>query len=343
MKWFWYRLNERGEAVLLRVFGTQPVLSLPEKIDGRPLTEISEYCFSEKEKYTGEESFLCMAAENEVSDSVAGGENISCFFRVLREKKICVLAGDFISEVKIPSSVKKVGTLAFYQCRHLEQIFFGAGNLELGGDAFMNCRRLKKFFFYTFPEKPTALRQILAQQSGETECYFLSPEDGAVTAALLFPEYSEKYDLIGPAHIFELNIEGEGFRARQCFENGVFLFQKYDRIFSQAADSEEEKTLCKMAAMRLKFPFGLKEEEKKGYLEYLLCHMESMADWMIEEKETGLWKELGELGSIRKKDFELFLKKSIDARWTEGVRFLLQWKEAWWKEKEEEEYEFDDF
>ena len=340
--WFWYRLNEREEAVLLRVFGTQPVLSLPDRIGGYPLTCISEYCFSEKEKYTGEEVFLRLADENEGSGSSATEEKNSCFFRFLREKKICALAGDFIREVKIPSSVKKIGALAFYQCRHLEKIFFGAGDLELGGDAFMNCRCLKKFFFYTLPEKPTVLRQILAQRNGETECYFLSPEDGAVTAALFFPEYSEKYDLIGPAHIFELNIEGEGFRARQCFENGVFLFQKYDRIFSQAVDTEEEKTLCKMAAMRLKFPFDLKEE-KKEYLDYLLAHMESMTDWMIEEKETGLWKELGEQGNIRKKDYELFLKKVIDARWTEGVRMLLKWKEAWQKEKEEEEYGFEDF
>ncbi len=47
----------------------------------------------------------------------------------------------------------------------------------------------------------------------------------------MYPEYYESYDELGPAHIFELNLTGEGFRARQCFKEGVILLNAYDEIF----------------------------------------------------------------------------------------------------------------
>lgn len=350
MDWFWYRLDETGSAVLLRAFGTQPVVFLPERLDGHPVAEISEYCFSEKEKYTGEEDFIFLTAEEvvqkdekEIPVRASGEERRSCFFQLLKEKKICALAGDFITDVTLSSTVKRIGALAFYQCRHLESITFSFGEFELGGDAFMNCRSLRRFYFHASPQKPTALRQVLAQQSVETECYFLSPEDETVMAAFLFPEYSERYDLIGPAHIFELNIEGEGFRARQCFENGVFLFSKYDRIFLQAVDTEETGTLCSMAVLRLTYPMELAKEEKKAYRTYLLSHLEYFFDWIIKERELTLFRGLAKQGYIGKKELGLLLKKAVNAQWAEGIRLLLMWKKEWWEEKEEDAYGFEDF
>ncbi len=37
---------------------------------------------------------------------------------------------------------------------------------------------------------------------------------------------------------FELNLTGEGFRARQCFKEGVILLNAYDEIFPQACVEE---------------------------------------------------------------------------------------------------------
>lgn len=37
-------------------------------------------------------------------------------------------------------------------------------------------------------------------------------------SSIFYPEYNGGYDEVGPAHIFALNIEGEGFRMRQCFK-----------------------------------------------------------------------------------------------------------------------------
>ena len=76
-------------------------------------------------------------------------------------------------------------------------------------------------------------------------------EDGEREAVLLYPEYYESYDEIGPAHIFELNLTGEGFRARQCFKDGVILLNAYDEIFPQACVEESAEVLIPMAWNRL--------------------------------------------------------------------------------------------
>lgn len=338
MDWYWYRQNEKNEAVLLRVFGTCPEVFLPERIGGMPVTELSRYCFSEKESYTGEEKFLLIAK----GDAPAEQEEKALFYELLWKGEICALAGDFITSVFFPGKLKKIGDLAFYQCHHLESIFLGSGEILPGSDAFMNCLKLKKFFLYTSPGRPTGLRQILAQRSMETEVYFLSEKE-MVTAAVLFPEYSERYDLIGPAHIFELNIEGEGFRARQCFENGVFLFSFYDRIFPQACDTEEEITLCKMAMLRLRYPFLLTAKAEEDYRSYLFSHLDCLFQEMIRERDLELLRFFEEQEAVDEKQFERCLETAVEAQWIEGVRLLLSWKEEWRKEKKEDFYEFEEF
>ena len=287
------------------------------------------------------------------------------FFQLLREKKIRELSGDYITAVCLPDTLKKIGNLAFYQCRKLKKIAFAGEKrgkeavFELGSDAFMNCRSLNTFLFFYPPEIATGLRRILAQQRGETIVYFkdtldslernlsekeiLFSEEKNVTAAVLFPEYSEQYDLIGPAHIFELNIEGEGLRARQCFENEVFQFEKYDQVFLQACDTEEERTLCKMAALRLCYPVALKTEAKEQYQSYLLLHGGMFCELLVRERSLKFMEALAEQGIFEEKHWEICIRKTVEAKWPEGTRSILAWKKRKRQKDEEEAYGFEDF
>ena len=81
----------------------------------------------------------------------------------------------------------------------------------------------------------------------------------------MYPEYYESYDEIGPAHIFELNLTGEGFRARQCFKEGVILLNAYDEIFPQACVEESAEVLIPMAWNRLYAACGLSPEARADY------------------------------------------------------------------------------
>ena len=82
-------------------------------------------------------------------------------------------------------------------------------------------------------------------------------------ARLLFPEYYESYDEIAPAHVFGRNIEGEGFRARQCVRAGEIDFALYDSIFQKACAEERETTLNRLALNRLCYPVGLTGEKDR--------------------------------------------------------------------------------
>ena len=310
--WFWYRENEQGEVSLLKIFGNLPVVTVPESIMGHPIVELAPYCFSEKNIYTGKEDGVKIAdAENLTFE-----DESDTLEKELESGMIRELSGEYITEVTLPDSLKKIGDLCFYQCRNLESISIGGPELTIGSDAFMNCRRLHTFTLRTEAKNRTGLRQILLQRNEATDVYF---EDAAVH----FPEFSEHYDLIGPAHIFELNIEGEGFRARQCFESGVFQFENYDRNFVQACDREPACTLCRMAALRLKFPLNLRAEDRERYEIYLLSHVEEFCEECIRQKDLSLLEALSSQGLFEEKHFNICMEKMLQAKWIQGTRMIL--------------------
>lgn len=83
----------------------------------------------------------------------------------------------------------------------------------IGSDVFMNCLRLNHIYYDCSIFDVTFLKQILTQITWDVEVHFLD-------SSIFYPEYNGGYDEVGPAHIFALNIEGEGFRMRQCLKRG---------------------------------------------------------------------------------------------------------------------------
>ena len=103
--------------------------------------------------------------------------------------------------------------------------------------------------------------------SSEIEVTYIKEEK--VIAKVLYPEYSEVYDEIAPAHIFGRNIEGEGFRARQCFDGGKADMNQYDTIFPKASAEESVKVAGKIALYRLMYPYMLGSSSEVLYMDYL--------------------------------------------------------------------------
>ena len=109
--------NEEG-VTLLRCYGDSPVVTLPDMVDGAALTQIGDYCFAD-------------SARAQRCDEASEG--------TYRE-----LYGDYLQEIFLPDTVRKLGSLACYNCKHLHTLGFGAALTEVGSDAFMNCRRDRK-------------------------------------------------------------------------------------------------------------------------------------------------------------------------------------------------------
>ena len=110
-------------------------------------------------------------------------------------------------------------------------------------------------------------------------------EGQRIVGRLFYPEYEEYHDEIGPAHIFAMSIRGEGFRARQCFREGLVSLRDYDEIFEQACAEESAETLCRLAGSRLAYPVDLEEIPEQRYREYLQEHQEVLAAVLVEEQE----------------------------------------------------------
>lgn len=77
----------------------------------------------------------------------------------------------------------------------------GSNIKEVGSDVFMNCRNLHKICILSDIKDVTGLRQVLSRISSEIEVTYMKYDK--ITAKVLYPEYSESYDEIAPAHIWK--------------------------------------------------------------------------------------------------------------------------------------------
>jgi hypothetical protein len=330
--WYWYEQTEEKTLRLLRMFGASPAAAVPETILGRTVTELGNYCFAGTNR---------AASYRICSDSMEGQTAEEQFFRQRERGRLRELCGDYLKTVTLPKSIKRIGNFCFYQCGALEQMTLGSGLTEIGSDAFMNCRKLQKLTILDSVGQPSGLRQILGQRNLETRVEFVKNQQ--TEAVLIYPEYSETYDEIGPAHIFTLNIEGEGFRARQCFREGIVDLAQYDAVFLQANAKESVKTLCNMAEMRLYYPAGLSRESKAVYESYIKDHAGQAVEFLTAEKNLELLTFLGEKGYLTQEVLKEGIRLAALSGWTEGAGMLLQCQSKWFAETEREEYSFEEF
>lgn len=312
--------KEDGSVVLLRAYGSVPVLAVPQFLEGMPVTEIGDYCFSRK----GNQRLL--QAGNEPGKEAG----------FLQE--IC---GDRLEALELPDSVRKIGNYAFYNCKKLTKLCMGRFVEELGSDVFMNCVGLKQITVRGSIHKASGLKQTLSRISTTIEVVF--QEEGRIEAALLYPEYSETYDEIAPAHLFGRNITGEGFRARQCFRDGVVELSAYDSIFPKACVEESGEVLERLALNRLRYPVGLTEECRTLYADYVRAHGRELAARLVKKH---LAEELHFLCREGYFDGNLMAEAvslAAEADWTEGAASLMAWKQAYGSETKKDRYSFDEW
>lgn len=231
---YYEKINEDSIRIN-KVYSSSPTIEIPECIDGYIVREIGNYCFSKKEV--------------DLSNSILSHEIRSSYHEC---------SGSDVESVRLPSTLKKLGNYAFYNCRMLKEVFLPSGLMSIGSDAFMNCLRLNHMYFDCSIFSVTILKQILTQITWDIEVDFI---DGSI----FYPEYNGSYDEVGPAHIFALNIEGEGFRMRQCFKDGKIDFDGYDACFEKLCAEESESCIFHVAILRFMM-------ESQQYIPYLRAH-----------------------------------------------------------------------
>lgn len=323
---YYYKETNIHTVCLLRMFGQTGIASVPSEIDGLWVTEIGPYCFAPNGRYEGEDVRCTAKCDRDFDD-------------------LLELSGKAVEEVILPEGIQKIGANAFYNCRELRTLYVPDSLTEIGADEFMNCVQLTKIRYFGAVEEKSCLKQLLAQIPWDVEVSFENSNNFA-DAVLYFPEYFEGYDEIGPAHIFELNIQGEGFRARQCFVNGVIALKEYDDVFLQACARESVKTLCRMAENRIVFPKCLTEEHRQNYVDYLQNNQSEAAKYLLAR--TDISKEqlahviecLIQAKCFDRKTLEEMIAEASQKGNAELTTYLLMWKRNYFKESKQNRYTF---
>lgn len=337
----WQKIKAKT-AKLLRVYAKEPELMLPETIEGCLLTEIAPYCFAKAEHLPESEILVTKVAVMCENDEVYIIEEKRVTDENMRQtaEKFRVFCGDYVKKISLPLSVIAVGNLAFYNCVNLEELSIGKAMQEVGSDAFMNCRSLSTLLVHGNVRERSFVQQILSQISSGIEVVFC---EKTKQVKIFYPEYQEFYDEIVPAHIFRRKMEGEGFRARQSFTDGVVDLARYDLIFPRACVEENEDTLLHLAMDRLLYPVDLKKAAQLLYENYVKEHAEALMKKLIKAHA------LFEIGFLCEKQYvsEDVMEKAIavatDCEWAEGVASLLEWKRKFFQKEGKDRYTFDEF
>ena len=256
----------------------------------------------------------------------------------------CFAKNKILERVILPDSVTTIDRMAFYNCTSLRELELGQNLISLGSDAFMNCHRLHLLKVRCGATERSGVRLILRQISHELSVHFLGTSEAdrcEEEAKLLFMDYYESYDEVAPAHLFGRNIEGEGFRARQFFKDGMFEYEKYDFTFQKACAEEREETLCEMALHRLRYPVRLTSEAKVGYEAYVKKHLKMIHTIAIRERDLACMAFLCENRLMNEIALEEAARLAAESEWAEGGAYILRLKAQYFmKKSRENRYEF---
>ena len=274
---YYEKINEDSIRIN-KVYSSSPTIEIPELIDGYIVREIGNYCFSKKEV--------------DLSNSILSHEIRSSYHEC---------SGSDVESVRLSKTLTKIGDYAFYNCRMLKEVFLPSSLMSIGSDAFMNCLRLNHIHYGCSIFSVTILKQILTQITWYIEVDFI---DGSI----FYPEYNGSYDEVGPAHIFALNIEGEGFRMRQCFKDGKIDFDGYDACFEKLCAEESESCIFHVAILR--FMMG-----SERYIPYLKAH--DLTSYLHTYKDICVMVEkLLEKECLNQSDLDrlIFMEKNLETR-----------------------------
>lgn len=278
-----------GAARLVRVYGGEPCAVLPGAVPGPeggewPITELGDYCFSEKPRGLPGPEKTCRYEQAEdgtlrltraFGREVGGRARYSFDFDApaasAQDDDLHPVCGNFLEEVSLPDSLRVVGSCAFYNCRKLRRLSAGAGELTMGSDVFLNCFALETLVIRARPEQATGLFALVACITEAVQALFWPEGEARPLAGLWYPAYWEDIEET-PAHILLHTFSGQGYHYRQCFLDGKFLPVEYDAIFPQGHDADDANIMAMLCFDRLRWPWSLSSAAAEHYRAFLAAN-----------------------------------------------------------------------
>lgn len=300
-----YRETEEGIEIV-RCFGTDGNIELPEEIKGRPVTRAAAYAFSARKAQEDEEVLVCETDEG----------------RIFRQQEQ-LLAGDIVESVRFPDTMREIGKYIFYGCRNLEELTFSDSLTEIGSGAFTGCRSLNRLDVRFLNGRRSCVPDILGDLWQRIDAAFYEAPGGSREAGdggsreaggndclekraeLVFPEHYEEAVENTPARILFTQHHGSGNNYRQCFYNKEMDYRKYDDLFFVAKAQDKVSVLADLIFGRLLYPAGLARAAEESYEAYVREHGGQIAEYLTDTGRMEALREMSRRG--------LWTKEALDA------------------------------
>ena len=310
---------QKNTARLTRVYGDAPCAALPASVPGPEggvlaITELGDYCFSEKPRSLPGADALCryeVSPDGTCTLVQAFGRDLTGRHGrydldfgegAAAPEELHPVCGNFVEEVILPDSLQVIGSCAFYNCRSLRLLTVGSGGLTVGSDVFLNCFALETLRVQAAPEQPTGLFALVNNITEAVQAQFWPADAPAPLAALWYPAYWEDIEET-PAHILLHTFSGQGYHYRQCFLDNKFLPAEYDAIFPQGHDADDAAIMAMLCFGRLRYPWQLTEAAAGHYRAFLAANTDRVFARLLKAQDTDSIRALLALDVLDKAAF----------------------------------------
>lgn len=265
-----YRIID-NDIEIVRCFGTDPEIVVPEEIDGRPVKRMAPYAFSARKDREDEDVLVFETDEERMFSS---------------EEKL--LAGQTLGSVRLPDTMEEAGRYLFYGCRNLRELHFSDRLKNIGSGAFTGCRSLSALHVRLLDGDRSCVHDILGDLWQRIDVTFYK---GGTEARLVFPEHYEEAVENTPARILFTQHHGSGNNYRQCFYNKEIDYRKYDGLFYSARAQDDVNVISDLIFARLMYPEDLTKEAQKAYEDYVREHALPVAEHLTDTEDLAALKE----------------------------------------------------
>ncbi len=288
-----YYKEKSGGIEILRCFGIESRVEIPELIDEKMVISAAPYAFS---SHMDEKEELKNASIWEIENG----------FGFDREER--VLAGNEVEEIVFPDSLREIGRYIFYGCGNLKKLEFSDSLMQIGCGAFTGCHALEKLAVHMKQGKKSGVKEMLGEMWQRIDVTFLYENkneqtvsekrlagdifeignlqrtDSKCEARLVFPEHYDEAVENTPARILYTEYHGSGSNYRQCFYNKELNYQEYDKLFEMAVVMDKLEVLVDMSFGRLEFPYELTEKAREEYCKYISKNLKEIAVYLVKQE-----------------------------------------------------------
>lgn len=300
---------------ILRCYGVSGRVTIPEALEGLPVTEVADYTFAEEMDW--------------------GPENTS---------GLPCICGDALEELDLPQTVRRLGRYVFYNCTGFRKLSFYSNIAYMGAGGFTGCGNLAHLVCYQ-QDGPSCLREILQdlKQSVVVDCYWDrapaaaggsdsqnqrgeaegSSERRNLRCRLVYPEFFEEAVENTPARIISTQTHGMGIQYRNTFRNTGIVFAEYDKLFETGKYNMDLTDNIKISAARLSCPWELSEDAEAGYASWLRQHIREGAAYFLEQGQREEIKWMAESFAETKEELDLLVQAAGVRKDTEVLSSLM--------------------